>query len=368
MAHTKRLKAEVLALLCVVLMWAVDLKTHCVPRSAAGALRQVLRVAPNWENGYEALGWVYLGCHDRDKANEAFGQSVLIAEEKAVEADPNSAQARFDLARSYHYGEHDIERAIEQYKAALRIDPNCVGAWTFLGHAYTDIGSHQQAVEALHKAAEIDPEGPYGYAHAHLIEVCETAIGLRPDDPNNYAILGETYCHAKEYPQAIQNLQKALVIDPTCQEAYDWLSECYRDTGRYAQSAEIWKQAKVNLPEWRWPYAQLAWDYNDLGRYEEAIGEWQRIIELKPGIAELNVQLADVYLKAGRHEDAITASKEALRLNPNHVKAHYNLAIAYLHTGKRDLALQEYQVLKDLGDTRAEQLLKLVGENHNGAG
>jgi tetratricopeptide (TPR) repeat protein len=157
---------------------------------AAGALRQVVKVAPNWEKGYDALGWAYLSCHNRDKANEAFGRSVLIAEEKAVESDPNDAQARFELARDYHYGEHDIERAIEQYKAAVRIDPNYLGAWEFLGDAYASIEDYPQAIEAYQRAVEIDLEGPYGYAHARMEEACmkSTESGTRQkenqDGPN----------------------------------------------------------------------------------------------------------------------------------------------------------------------------------------
>jgi len=364
MKPQRRLKAEVLALLCIALLWAVDLKTNCVPRAAAGALRQMVKVAPNWENGYDALGWVYLSCRNHEKANEAFGRSVVIADKKAVESDPNDAVARCALASHYHYnGERGIERAIEQYKAAVRIDPNYFGAWASLGDAYTDIGSHQQAVEAYHKAAEIDPED--SYVRRRLMEACNIAIRLRPDDPNNYVVLGQACYDGNEYPQAIENLQKALRIDSKCEEAYTGLSDCYRATGRYEESVDLWKQAKHDDPKWRWPYIQLALDYNDLGRYDEAIAEWKRVIELEPEVAGLNVLLAGVYLKAARYEEAVAACKQALRLKPNMPTAHYYLAKAYLQIGKKDLALQEYQVLKGLDAKRAEQLFKLIGENHS---
>jgi len=364
MKPQRRLKAEVLALLCIVLLWAVDLRTDCVPRAAAGALRQMVKVAPNWENGYDALGWVYLSCRNYEEADEAFGRTYVIADKKAVESDPNDAKARFELARDYHYdGERDIERAIEQYKAAVRIDPNYFGAWASLGDAYTDIGSHQQAVEAYHKAAEIYPED--SYVHRRLQEACNIAIRLRPDDPNNYVILGQAYYDGNDYPQAIENLQKALRMDPKSEEAYTGLSDCYRATGRREESVDLWKQAKHDDPKWRWPYVQLAWDYNDLGRYDEAIAECRQVIELEPENAGLNALLAGFYLKAGRYEEAVGACKQSLRLKPNMPTAHYYLAKAYLQIGKKDLALQEYQVLKGLDAKRAEQLFKLIGENRS---
>lgn len=53
------LKAELLVLLCLVVLWIVDLKTDCVPRAASGALRQVVKAAPNCGYAHELLSDTY---------------------------------------------------------------------------------------------------------------------------------------------------------------------------------------------------------------------------------------------------------------------------------------------------------------------
>jgi len=47
MRKSRLLKVEIVVLVCGATLWGVNLKTNCVPRAAAGALRQVVTVAPN---------------------------------------------------------------------------------------------------------------------------------------------------------------------------------------------------------------------------------------------------------------------------------------------------------------------------------
>jgi len=55
MAKT-RLKADFGALLCVLVFWAVNRQTDCVPKATATVLTHVVKVTPHWQSGYECLG------------------------------------------------------------------------------------------------------------------------------------------------------------------------------------------------------------------------------------------------------------------------------------------------------------------------
>ena len=271
------LKAELLVLLCLVVLWIVDLKTDCVPRAAAGALRQAVKVAPNWENGHDALGWVYLSCRNHEKAYDAYCQADIIAYKRAIRIDPNDAQAHFDLAQSYHYNEEDnIEQAIERYRAAIRIEPNWAGAWLFLGLAYEDVGHYHKAINAYEEALIIDPEDLYTQA-------CLA---------NGYLELGISYEKVGRDEEAQAYIQKAMLTNP-------------------------------NLPTELFRYGK--WDYRE--------GNWM---------------------------DAIENYKLSIKLKPNNPEAHYNLGKAYLKIENKDLAWEEYEILKTLDEELANELLGII--------
>ena len=58
MAKT-RLKAEFGALLCVLVFWAVNRQTDCVPKATATLLTHVVKVTSDWQSAYERLGRSY---------------------------------------------------------------------------------------------------------------------------------------------------------------------------------------------------------------------------------------------------------------------------------------------------------------------
>ena len=57
------------------------------------------------------------------------------------------AQAHFRLGSTRYCHANDVEHAIESYEEAIRLDPNHVGAWIFLGDAYENSGPYQQAID-----------------------------------------------------------------------------------------------------------------------------------------------------------------------------------------------------------------------------
>ena len=72
--------------------------------------------------------------------------------------------------------------------------------------------------------------------------------------------------------------------------------------------------------------------------------------------------LGVVYRRLGRYQEAVEAFKQAIRLKPDYANAHYNLGVTYFLLGDTSSALQEYNILKDLGKESANQLFKLIYE------
>jgi tetratricopeptide (TPR) repeat protein len=92
------------------------------------------------------------------------------AYERAIELDPQHADARVNLGRLLHE-DRAPNAAEKQYRAALESDPDHDVAWFNLGVALEDLGRLHEAAEAYQKALELDPSN--GDAHYNLSGILE---------------------------------------------------------------------------------------------------------------------------------------------------------------------------------------------------
>jgi tetratricopeptide (TPR) repeat protein len=353
-------KAEIIALVFVAVLWAVNLKTNCVPRATAGALRQVVKVAPNSQSAYTMLGRAYHKMNRRAEAAQAFGQAQRISTRRQVEANPNDARAHLALGRDYHYTkERNLQLAIEEYRTAVRLDPNFAGAWLFLGLAYEQEGRYEEAMGAFQEAVHLTPTPP---ACGCLANMCMKVIKTNPENMDAHLGLGLAHYQLRELEPAITAYEEAVTRVPKCRDAYEWLASCYWESGRPEKSIETWKRAAEVDPDWTWPHIRLAFDYNDLARYSESIAAWKTVISHQPNVSGSYVGLGDVHANAGDHDSAIRAYQKSLSLDPENERAHFCLGKAYIETGKKPLASKEYDVLRELDEELAGELLALMSK------
>jgi len=57
-----------------------------------------------------------------------------------------------------HYNKKDYSRAAEYFQSAIRYDPHCTWAQTYLGHTLYKQGQKDEAVKQWRKAAQADPD------------------------------------------------------------------------------------------------------------------------------------------------------------------------------------------------------------------
>ena len=85
--------------------------------------------------------------------------------ERAIAYDPDNADYRFTLAQLYNYSTQylDLEKAREQYLAAVRLNPYRASHWLELSKFYEQDGDAEGARDAMAKGLEMDPN----YAQTH---------------------------------------------------------------------------------------------------------------------------------------------------------------------------------------------------------
>ena len=107
-------------------------------------------------------------------------------------------------------------------------------------------------------------------------------------------------------------------------------------------------------------YRFLADFHVKAGNHKEAAGALEQVVRLQPDDAASWAMLGDIQSARGRHEDALGAYRQVARLHVFDAQAHYQLGDAYLRIGEIDLALQEYEKLKEVDEHLANDLLDRI--------
>ena len=106
------------------------------------------QIAPSGQQIHNNLGDVYARQGDMQKAVEEF--------KKAIEINPNYADAHHNLGNTYQQmGQLDL--AIENYQTALSINPNLWQSYQNLAAIYFNQGQFDLAEENMKKALEVNP-------------------------------------------------------------------------------------------------------------------------------------------------------------------------------------------------------------------
>jgi tetratricopeptide (TPR) repeat protein len=87
---------------------------------------------------------------------EAFPRARAAAS-KAVELDPNSAEAHTSLAFASFWGFFDAAAADHEFERAIELDPNLPRAHHWYATFLIDIGRNQEALAEIERARQLDP-------------------------------------------------------------------------------------------------------------------------------------------------------------------------------------------------------------------
>jgi len=132
-----------------------------------------------------------------------------------------------------------------------------------------------------------------------------------------HALLGHIYSLQKKYENAIEEGEKAIVLNPNSDTALVFLAMTMDWVGRSEEAIAMYKKAMRLCPfSPGYYYLNLGHAYRSLDRCEEAIREYKKTLELTPNNLRAYIALVICYSLLGRYEDARTAAAEAQKINP----------------------------------------------------
>jgi len=349
MKQSRFFKATIIALACVAVLWAVDLKTACVPRAAATLAGYILRGSPAPVSGGESAGSADVNEVLRraegllDQHNDQGAAHIL---ERCIQFHPRDSRARSLLGGAYFLLGRD-EDAVTAYEKAIEISPDDFQAHRMLGTIYSIQGRIDKAVEA--------------YTHA---------AALGPSDPNILLELGTVYEDANQPSQAFRQYEMALRLDPNFVDAHLRSGFVYNGLDEYEKAIPAFQTVVRLKPDCADAYRGLGWAYYRMRDLECARVQYEEVIRLKAGVPDPYTEIMRACRKLTRDSGSLKSASGAPAAGGANVhgvvpEARFLLGAIYYELGNEDLALKEFQLLKDMDAELADELLKYVQTDCN---
>ncbi|MEW5802528.1 MAG: tetratricopeptide repeat protein [bacterium] len=294
---------------------------------------------------YLNMGTYYFGQGNTEKAVEQF-QAVL-------KVNPNDVFTHFVLGYIYDQtGKTD--QAIREFEETLRLDPRYVSAYNDLGTVYNRLGQYDKALEQFRKALELNPDYEESVENMGVVyfsmkdydqamKYFEQSRQMNLKNHKAYNNIGSVYLVRGDYQKAKEYIEKSHQLDPTYIDAYNNLGSVLISLGDFDRAIEEFQGLLKLDPKHVEGRVNLASAYIGKEMYDHAFAELEKARQINPNMPKIYNCLGTMYVRNGKFTEAVPQFEKAISLDPHSVEAHYNLGIAYYRLGQLDSAIKEYQ-------------------------
>jgi tetratricopeptide (TPR) repeat protein len=388
------------------------------------AYKQALQLDPHNAVAHNELGTLYYGEHQVDQALAEFNQ--------AVQANPSYGLAFFNLGYAARKANRCAE-AIPAYRRYVQITPNDPDGFWGLAECLRMSGQNIPAADAYDTFARLEtrssearyreqalsysqqlrvpaapaaapapvaqaaprpqpaaqPPAPAGPSVAEAamargdallpqnardaLYAYQDAVRADPNNPKCHFKVGIAYAQAGYFPQAIDEWNRVLQLDPNNQGARDNIQKAQARMSGAQQQAAAAAPPPVANPAQAQELAKQDYDQAvaliQQRRYAEAVTTLTSAIQVKPDFSVAFVARGSAMVGLGRFQDAVQDYLHGLSLNSNQAAPLFGLGEAYRGMGDRARAAQYYQEcadssapdagpLRDLARRRFSELLQ----------
>jgi tetratricopeptide (TPR) repeat protein len=262
-------------------------------RDAVLEAQDILKRDPKNLEAHKLLGRIYLhslGDVPGGSGSENVLKLAIEQYQQIVQLEPQNLDNHLYLGRLYRLN-NDLQKAEDELKAAVKLDPSSEEAVTTLAMLYTDEGDTANALKVL------------------------SAVPDAARSAKLYAALGAAYEQRKDYRSAIDAFRHAVVLDRDNLDAIRGLAENLQNDGQLDAALEQYKVIVDSNPEDAESYVRMAEIYRRQGKYDLALESLKKADTLAPNQAQVAYNIAAVYQAQGRYDDAIKLLQDLLKKN-----------------------------------------------------
>ena len=332
-------------------------------RQAQKLFEQAIDIDPDFALAWAKLSHAHRGLYffgyERTEERLAMAEDAV---NRALELEPDLAEAHRELGYYYYQGLLDYDRALEEFSIVARILPNDVRALEDIALIWRRSGHFEQALANQESAFAMSPTDA-----SLCIEIANTCGGLR------------------RFEDAIAYADRAIAMAPNNHWGYLLKSLCEvlgrRDVKGAKKTVAGCPDKSSDVLKWVFYYFEkLDRDYEAaLDHLDHVPGD---VIRMQSGYLPVNLLKGIVFDLKGEREMAVSHYKSALALlekavveNPEDPRIRSSLGMTYAGLSRKDEAIASgrkavelYPVTKDamLGLDRMVDLTKIyvrVGEN-----
>jgi tetratricopeptide (TPR) repeat protein len=224
-----------------------------------------------------------------------------------------------------------LDRAVASFEAALRLDPSDVAAMVWLGDVDLALG-RAEAADAL-----------FARALARLRDSAAAHAGA-----------GRAALARKDFPRAVDELTRALAIEPGATAVHYPLAMAYRGLGDLTRAeAHLEQQGTIDarpsdpLMQALDMLLESAESYNvrggralDAGDFAAAAESFHKGLTLSPGDTSLRHRLGTALAQMGDTRGAIEQFEQVIQTLPSHARAHFSLGVILSDAGRNPEAIE----------------------------
>jgi tetratricopeptide (TPR) repeat protein len=229
---------------------------------------------------------------------------------------------------------------------ASRVDRNDPGALNNLGVLYFRKGMHEEAINQFKAAFKIDPKFDlarenlqYLFAETKLedpdVSRWKAEVEKNPGNAEAVLKLAISYKNMGRFEEATDALVKAVKLDPDNAMAKLHLGSVYKADGLFNEALGQYLEVRDEMGKSAVYFTDLGEIYYNLGRTDEAIQELSTAIKVDAGYWRSHFLLSFAYGDNSQLQEALEESRVASKLNPSYQNSEANLALGDYEGGKR---------------------------------
>jgi len=196
-----------------------------------------------------------------------------------------------------YYDGDSLEKAVQQFKKAIALDPNYAQAYTGLASCYSQYAYYGK------KGSWLDSS----------LLISEKALEIDPYLEEAYAARGSAYYYKGQIGLAQISFERARANNPNFSPAIGNLATVYMTQGKLVEAIQLQAKSASLNPTRYIPIQITGWIYRILDQPDKAMEWLERSNSVYPS-AVTNEQMAYVYLEEGNKEKALKEIDEILKI------------------------------------------------------